>query len=531
MKYTHLAITIITAIGLILRSIYTHTPPLLWDEAALGYNAYSILHTLRDEHGQLLPIVFRSFGDFKPGAYIYLSLPFIYTFGLNQFSVRLLSILAGTLSIPLLYFLIARQTKNRQLAIISSFILATSPFHIHFSRGAWETNLNTFLILLGIFLFTQRRYFYSSLIFGLTLWTYQSAKLLTPLIILSLIVLFPPRQIKSIFFRFILPFSFFLLPIIAGIVFSTDANRLRVISLLSYSRPVSEQQLITNEGSPTDYSLFYQPAIFLTRNFLSRYFNHFSPQFLFTIGDWQNSRHSAVYSGQFLILLLPFLLFGIFQKPKSKSPLHTLMLIWLLIAPLPAALTRDSVSSVRSHTLIIPLIFFIALGVTSLTTKLKLPPNLSLISLALLLLLPLYLYLELYYNHTAKKNPTEYLYGYQSAINYTIKEQSKYDQIIFTPFYGQPYIFYLFFSQYPPLKYQALNSAVSSGLDVGQVDQVDNIFFSTPHLGYLQSTSKTLLIFSHDEILRQGIDKQPIFDQFVPLSPINSYSTFYAYHN
>src|SRR3989339_301252 len=167
MKYTHLAITIITAIGLILRSIYTHTPPLLWDEAALGYNAYSILHTLRDEHGQLLPIVFRSFGDFKPGAYIYLSLPFIYTFGLNQFSVRLLSILAGTLSIPLLYFLIARQTKNQHLAIIASFILATSPFHIHFSRGAWETNLNTFLILLGIFLFTHRKLFYSSLIFGL----------------------------------------------------------------------------------------------------------------------------------------------------------------------------------------------------------------------------------------------------------------------------------------------------------------------------------------------------------------------------
>ena len=28
-----------------------HTTPLLWDEASLGYNAYSILKTGRDEYG------------------------------------------------------------------------------------------------------------------------------------------------------------------------------------------------------------------------------------------------------------------------------------------------------------------------------------------------------------------------------------------------------------------------------------------------------------------------------------------------
>ena len=83
-----------------------HTTPLLWDEASLGYNAYSILKTGRDEYGTFLPIIFKSFGDYKPGLYVYLCLPFVYLFGLNDLSVRLPSIILGSLLPIILYFLI-----------------------------------------------------------------------------------------------------------------------------------------------------------------------------------------------------------------------------------------------------------------------------------------------------------------------------------------------------------------------------------------------------------------------------------------
>src|SRR5258708_36081811 len=59
-----------------------------WDEAALGYNAYSIMHTGRDEYGKFLPIVLRSFDDYKPALYSNLAIPSIEIFGLNVFSVR-----------------------------------------------------------------------------------------------------------------------------------------------------------------------------------------------------------------------------------------------------------------------------------------------------------------------------------------------------------------------------------------------------------------------------------------------------------
>jgi len=50
-------------------------PSLTPDEAALGYNAYSILKTGHDEYGKFLPIIFKSFGDYKPGLYVYLTVP------------------------------------------------------------------------------------------------------------------------------------------------------------------------------------------------------------------------------------------------------------------------------------------------------------------------------------------------------------------------------------------------------------------------------------------------------------------------
>src|SRR2546423_2218531 len=66
-----------------------------WDEAALGYNAYSIMQTGRDEFGTLLPVVLRSFDDYKPALYTYLIIPFIPFFDLTVLAVRLPSALFG----------------------------------------------------------------------------------------------------------------------------------------------------------------------------------------------------------------------------------------------------------------------------------------------------------------------------------------------------------------------------------------------------------------------------------------------------
>ena len=80
-------------------------PSLTWDEAAWGYNAYSIGIDGRDEFGRFLPLDYlESFGDFKPPVYAYLDVLPVKIFGLNEFAVRFPSALFGVLTVIATYF-------------------------------------------------------------------------------------------------------------------------------------------------------------------------------------------------------------------------------------------------------------------------------------------------------------------------------------------------------------------------------------------------------------------------------------------
>src|SRR3989344_4994980 len=93
-------------------------PALYWDEASLGYNAYSILKTARDEHGQLRPATnFAAFGDYKPPGYIYLTVPSIAIFGVNEFAIRFPSAFFGVLTVIVTYFLAKKLFPDQKLEI------------------------------------------------------------------------------------------------------------------------------------------------------------------------------------------------------------------------------------------------------------------------------------------------------------------------------------------------------------------------------------------------------------------------------
>jgi len=70
-KVVLIAIILIASVLRLYKLSFT-PPSLYWDEASLGYNAYSILKTAHDEHGRFLPLTnFAAFGDYKPPGYIY----------------------------------------------------------------------------------------------------------------------------------------------------------------------------------------------------------------------------------------------------------------------------------------------------------------------------------------------------------------------------------------------------------------------------------------------------------------------------
>ena len=284
-------LTTITFLGFILRIYRLDVRPLgfTWDEAALGYNAFSLLQTGRDEHARRLPIIFKSFGDYKPGLYIYSTVPAINIFGLNEFATRLPSAIFGTLLIIVVYLL----TRN----IFASLLLAINPWAMHFSRGAWEANLNLLLVTLAVLLFIKKNYLTSALFFGLTLWAYQGAKFFTPLILISLILIYKPNFQKL--FKPLLLLLLLLLPIAIG--FGSQSGRLKVFSVFSYVRPDSAvSEILRQDGSSVKnltYYLFHSEIFDQGRGVVQRYLNHFSPRFLFVDGDWSNPRHSTPFYG------------------------------------------------------------------------------------------------------------------------------------------------------------------------------------------------------------------------------------------
>lgn len=527
-------------ISFFIRSIFIYTIPLSSDEASLGYNAYSILKTARDEYGNFLPLTLNSFGDYKSILYVYLCLPFIYLLGLTEFSIRLPSIICGSLLPLILYFLIKKiNPKAHKTAVISSLIMATNPYNIFFSRGAWETNLLTFELVLGSFFFYNflnssktKFLFLSSLIFSLSFYTYQLG-MMTSLLIIMILILVNLRslKIKSFLVYFILPLFFLALPLFYNSFFNHNSNFLKKINLFSYHRLKNETQIIIKETSLFDYQIFHNQTIFFVRNFLLRYFNHFSPRFLIFEGDWQNPSNSVPYIGVILYPSLFFFIIGLFftlSKPKLDN-INIFFLLWLLVAPIPSALTQSLVQSNLAMPLSIPLVYFISYGIIVFFNKYK--SLLLKIGVVLIYLLSFYYYSDLYLHHLIIKSPYDFFYGHKQAMQYLIKNQSKYKKIIFSNFYGQPYIFYLFYSHYPPYQYQQTVQTNINNLDTKPFSSIQKISFQTPNFETIFENPNTLAIFSQEEIYRQGIDKNPLFYRFIPLSPIGNISTFYAYEN
>src|SRR3989344_3499082 len=150
--YLILGLIIVAAAFIRLYQIGSVPPSPDWDEVALGYNAYSIMLTGHDEYGKFMPIVLQSFDDYKPALYAYLIIPFIKIFDLSIISVRLPAIIFGVLAVFATYLLVKeilsiedKQGKSNKyketLALLSAAFLSISPWHLQFSRIAFESSV------------------------------------------------------------------------------------------------------------------------------------------------------------------------------------------------------------------------------------------------------------------------------------------------------------------------------------------------------------------------------------------------------
>src|SRR3989337_1727685 len=125
--YIALFLIIILAFLLRFYKITSNPPSLNWDEVSIGYNAYSILKSGKDEWNQFLPLHFKSYGEYKLPAQVYISIPGIYLFGLNEFGVRITPVIYGTVTVFIMFFLGRNLFGNNFVGFISVVLLVTYP--------------------------------------------------------------------------------------------------------------------------------------------------------------------------------------------------------------------------------------------------------------------------------------------------------------------------------------------------------------------------------------------------------------------
>lgn len=515
---SHKLLLLVLALAAVLRlwGLGINPPHLTNDETALGYNAYSILKTAKDEHGEFLPIIFKSFGDWKPGLYIYATVPFVASLGLNEFSTRAASAVAGIVAVLLIY-LIGQNLFTRRIALLSALFLTVSPWHLQFSRGAWEANFSLTLLLFGVYFFLQAvaqkpKYIYlSALFFALTLWVYQGAKLSSFLVLIILLLTFR-KEILS-FPRKIIIIAFLIgvvaaLPVIFSLLFG-KAGRLEVYSVFSYPRSEEYIQNILKQEDITkdslQYALYHSEPLNFLRGILGRWMNHYSGRFLFFEGDWSSPRHGVPETGVMLFADAIMLLLGLVAVMRLKNRrVMMFVILWLLFAPLPAALSRDSIHAVRSLNMVIPLVFILALGGNYILQNLqakRMWQKGMFFGLVVLYFFSFGYYLDQYWVHAPKKYSEYWHYGYKQLVEKLKPLQGKYTNIVIQQSYAQPYIFFLFYNQYDPAKYQAISKEVflpSQYGDVGLVSGFENIQFR--EISWREDRGKSGTLFVADLI-------------------------------
>lgn len=465
-----LLLILITLFGFSLRFYqFTKTPiGFNWDEASVGYNAYSLLETGRDEFGRSWPLFIESFGDFKTGLYSILLVPIINQFGLSVFTVRILNVFIGTSLIVAAYYLGKQFFQRASWGLVLAGLTAISPLAIHLSRFTleWYAALPIFVTAIGLLLSKDKITWQlpiAAVLFGFSLYWYHSFRLFLPLFLMVYLFIYRQQlwqKKKLVILSFILGLLS-ILPLIKAMQKFKILSRPQAVAIFSSDVQQRAQTeglyRFTVAGWPLR-RIFTNKGTYYFQEILARYLGHFSPDFLF-FGEDATPRISIHPIGKLQWVALPFLLLGLVSLIKQGRRRDWLLLAWLLLAPLPASLTNDAPHGLRSLLLLPALWLLIVMGlkVSYQWVKEKWPSwvvwlSVSFVGLAFVgnFFLQYTHYLLFYSEATA-----QYWQADQQALVKKINQyQADYEQVLVTTYAGQPHIFLAFFTPLEPTKFQ-----------------------------------------------------------------------------
>jgi len=308
------------------------------DESSVAFNAHTIAETGRDEHGARLPLFFRAFGEYKNPVYIYLLAAVFKLTGPSITAARLLSAALGVAAALALGLLARRVTRRREALPLAALAALMTPWLFELSRLVFEVALFPLavaLLLLWLHRAAARaRWTWAeaagiAALLALVTYTYSIGRLLGPLLALGLALFTTRGRLAKILSAWAL-YALALAPALAFHYRHPDAltGRFRTVSYL-------EQQ-------PT-----WAAA---AREFLMRYAGNLDPWRMLMLGDPDPNQLTQI-EGCGLVLALTGALAALglwrFVTEKRRDRWWRYVVYGLLVAPVPASLTRELFHTLR----------------------------------------------------------------------------------------------------------------------------------------------------------------------------------------
>ena len=531
-KNTKIKLALIVILAAFLRfwnltSVPSH---LYWDEASLAYNAFSILTEGVDEHGVSWPVThFLAYGDAKPPLYVYTTALAMKIFGVNDFSVRFSSALAGVVAIPLTFFLVKQlflhltkqKTSPDQTALIAALMLAISPWHLQMSRAAFEANLALALFLGGLLTFfyglkRPKYWLVSASLFVSTLYTFNSYRIFLPFFLLLLAFTFF-KQIKAhpkwLILGSVLA-SILIAPLIPFVTSDQAKLRFEEVTIFKNHAPVIEaNQRIGLNNSALWSKVIYNRRVLFALDFLDHYFDHFKPNFLFFSGD-VNPRLSVREIGELYPIELPILIIGLYLVATKHKKLGFFVTTWMLLSIIPAATARETPHALRILQILPTYQIVIAIAITWQLKKNKTLP----LIIAAAYILSFGWYLNVYHTHYNNHWSSSWQHGYKQTVEFVQAIESNYDRIYVTKSLGRPHTYFLYYGKVSPKFFTETRTVASDPFGFVEVNGFGKYVF-----GDIQFHDEKALVVTDVHGLPNG--KTPL----KTITDLNDQVAFYIY--
>ncbi len=348
-------------------------PPGLYPDAAVNGN--NSIDTLEKAEFK----IFYPDNNGREGLFMWLNAIAFFIFGPSIWSLRIMSALAGILTVFGVYLLskqlLKKEIKGFELiSLVSAFLLAVSFWHVNFSRLAFRAILVPLFAVFGIYFLLKglekksyKNLIYSGISLGLGFYTYISYRFIVLLLLVILILYWLQNARKITIGKIIKPFiisgmAIFLVALPIGVYFLANPGdffgRAAGVSILNENNPI----LVFMKSIGAHLIMFN----------------------IYGDGNW---RHNYAGSPQLFWLVGIFFLIGLFfcsvklkekikQKDIQSQTPYWILISWFLIFLMPGFLSGEGIPHSLRVVGVIPAVYILC-GIGAYWTYTKIKPYLK----------------------------------------------------------------------------------------------------------------------------------------------------------